>query len=75
MAIVEYRSKPTIKYYMGKTKSDIIDRIDMMRNSLRLEPIDKIKIKDWSKYSLASEALRTHRMFPPENSDEVSPST
>jgi polyphosphate kinase 2 (PPK2 family) len=64
MTIVTYEIRVSHRYYMRKTKSDIIDRIDMMREQLKLPPLDKSEIKNWDKYSLASEAMSTHRLFP-----------
>lgn len=70
MAIFETRAEANHKYFMRKTKADIILHIDMLRTEiLGLEPIDKLKIRDWDKWSLASEAVETHRMLPPETNN------
>lgn len=67
MAIIEYRTSVSHKYYMRKSKDEIVTRIDMMRAQLKLEPIDKLKILQWDKWNLAHEALKTHDLFPPES--------
>lgn len=54
------------RYYMRKTKSDIITRICDMHEALKLGKPDLLKYNHWDKYSLAHEAMRLHRMFPPE---------
>jgi hypothetical protein len=70
MAIVETRAEANHKYFMRKKKADIILHIDMLRTQiLGLEPLDKRKILYWDKWSLASEAVRTHRMLPPETNN------
>lgn len=64
MSIVEYRSTPSHKYYMNKSKDDIILRINMMRSQLKICLLDETVLRKDSKYNLASEAMRTHKMFP-----------
>lgn len=70
MAIVEYRSEVSRKYYMRRTKSEIAARINMMRSQLKLEPLDERRITKLDKYNLASEALRMHAMLPVETTSD-----
>lgn len=66
MSIMTVTTHVNHKWYMRKTKDDIIECIKELYEQLNLGKPDLLKYRHWDKYSLAHEAMRLHRLFPEE---------
>lgn len=67
MSIVEIRATPSHRYFMRKSKADILLRIVEMRRALGKSDLTNSEMDDLKKrtaYSLAGEAMKLIREFP-----------
>lgn len=65
MTIVTYDVTPTHRYFMRRTKRDILDKIEQMTGTA-LTSAQRQLMSEWSKSDLANHAMKIVRSLPNE---------